>query len=78
MFFPHGKKRYIQSVAQSLLPTKVAGGTLRDDNKNGCVADYCFAGVSLKPETPPEYPQDTPPSTFNYKNGKKITKPKNP
>ena len=33
------KKRYIQSVAQSLLPTKVAGGTLRADTKNGCVAD---------------------------------------
>ena len=39
MFFPREKKRYIQSVAQSLLPTKVAGGTLRDDTKNGCVAD---------------------------------------
>ena len=39
MFFPREKKRYIQSVAQSLLPTKVAGGTLRDDTKNGCVAE---------------------------------------
>ena len=40
MFFPRKKKkRFIQSVAQSLLPTKVAGGTLRDDTKNGCVAD---------------------------------------
>ena len=38
--FSHVKKeRYIQSVAQSLLRTKVAGGTLRDDSKNGCVAD---------------------------------------
>ena len=42
--FSHVKKeRYIQSVAQSLLPTKVTGGTLRDDsNITGQSADFKY------------------------------------